>query len=34
MIEKTKGKTIPLQAWRGPEDFRMLRLTGVKTIGT
>ena len=27
-------KTIPLQAWTGPEDSRMLRLPDVKIIGT
>jgi len=29
-----KGKAIPLQAWTGPEDSRMLRLPVCKTIGT
>jgi hypothetical protein len=29
-----KGKAIPLQAWRGPEDSRRLRLPDFKTIGT
>ena len=29
-----KGKAIPLQAWRGPECSRMLRLPDFKTIGT
>jgi len=28
------GKTIPLQAWTGPEGFRRLRLPDFKTIGT
>jgi hypothetical protein len=27
-------KAIPLQAWRGPEGFRRLRLPDFKTIGT
>jgi len=31
---KGKGKTIPLQAWTGPEGSRMLRLPDFKTIGT
>jgi hypothetical protein len=29
-----KAKAIPLQAWRGPEDSRTLRLPVFKTIGT
>jgi len=29
-----KGKTIPLQAWTGPEGSRRLRLPNFKTIGT
>ena len=29
-----KGKTIPLQAWTGPEGTRRLRLPDFKTIGT
>jgi len=29
-----KGKTIPLQAWTGPEGSRKLRLRDFKTIGT
>ena len=29
-----KGRTIPLQAWTGPEDSRRLRLPDFKTIGT
>ena len=29
-----KGKTIPLQAWTGPEVSRRLRLPDFKTIGT
>jgi len=28
------GKAIPLQAWRGPEGSRRLRLPDFKTIGT
>jgi hypothetical protein len=31
---KGKGKSIPLQAWTGPEGSRRLRLTDFKTIGT
>jgi len=31
---KGKGKTIPLQAWTGPEDSRRVRLPDFKTIGT
>ena len=29
-----KGKAIPLQAWKGPEGSRRLRLPDFKTIGT
>jgi len=29
-----KGKAIPLQTWRGLEDFRRLRLPDFTTIGT
>jgi len=29
-----KGKTIPLEAWKGPEGPRRLRLPDFKTIGT
>jgi hypothetical protein len=29
-----KGKAVPLQAWRGPEGSRVLRLPDFKTIGT
>jgi hypothetical protein len=29
-----KGKAVPLQAWRDPEDSRRLRLPDFKTIGT
>jgi hypothetical protein len=31
---KVKRKSIPLQAWIGPEDSRRLRLPDFKTIGT
>ena len=31
---KSKGKAIPLQAWRGPEGSRRLRFSYFKTIGT
>ena len=31
---KVKGKTIPLQAWTGPEGSRRLRRPDFKTIGT
>jgi hypothetical protein len=31
---KGKGKAIPLQAWRGPEGSRRLRLPDFKTIDT
>jgi hypothetical protein len=31
---KSKGKSIPLQAWTGPEDSRGVRLPDFKTIGT
>jgi len=29
-----RGKTIPLQPWRGPEGSRRLRFPDFKTIGT
>jgi len=29
-----KSKAIPLQAWKGPEGSRRLRLPDVQTIGT
>ena len=32
--KKGKAKAVPLQAWTGPEGFRMLRLQDFKTIGT
>jgi len=31
---KGKGKTIPLQAWTGPEGSRRSRFPDFKTIGT
>ena len=31
---KGKGKTIPLEAWTGPETSRRMRLPDFKTIGT
>jgi hypothetical protein len=31
---KCKVKTIPLQAWTGPEGFRRLRPSDFKKIGT
>jgi len=34
IVVKGKGKTIPLQAWTGPESSRRLRLPDFKTIGT
>jgi len=33
-VIKGKGKAIPLQAWRGPECSRRLKLPDFKTIGT
>jgi hypothetical protein len=33
-IALIKGKTIPLQAWTGPENSRRLRLPDFKTAGT
>jgi len=30
----TEAKAIPLQAWKGPEGSRRLRLPDFKTIGT
>ena len=29
-----KGKTVPLQAWTGPDGSRSLRLPDFETIGT
>jgi hypothetical protein len=34
IVSAVKGKAIPLQALRGPEGFRRLRLPDFKTIGT
>ena len=34
ITEGLKGRTIPLQAWTGPEDSRRLRLPDFKEIGT
>jgi len=31
---RVKGKTVPLQAWTGPEGSRKLRLPDYKTVGT
>ena len=31
---KGKGKAIPLQAWKGLEGSRSLRLPDIKTVGT
>jgi hypothetical protein len=31
---KTKGKSVPLQAWTGPEGSWMLRFQDFKTLGT
>jgi hypothetical protein len=31
---KGKGKAIPLQAWRGPEGSRRVRLPDFMTLGT
>jgi hypothetical protein len=33
-FSKAKGKSIPLQAWTGPESYRRKRLQNFKTIGT
>jgi hypothetical protein len=33
-LETVKGKAIPVQAWRGPEGSRMLRLPDYITVGT
>jgi hypothetical protein len=32
-VSFSKGKAIPLQAWRGPAGSRRLRLPDFKTIG-
>ena len=35
MVEaKVKGKSVPAQAWTGPEGSRRMRLPDLKTIGT
>jgi len=34
VLFSAKGKTIPVQTWRGPEGFRRLSLPDFKTIGT
>jgi len=34
LIEKGKGKAVPLQAWTGPEVSRRMRLPDFKTVGT
>jgi hypothetical protein len=34
IFTKVKGKAMPLQAWRGPNGSRRLRLPHLKTIGT
>ena len=31
---ESKGKTVPLQAWRGPEVSIRLRIQDFKTVGT
>jgi hypothetical protein len=33
-LESNKGKTISVQAWTRPEDFRRLRLSKFQTFGT
>jgi len=33
-LPKKKSKAIPLQAWRGPEGSRRLRLPDFNTVGT
>jgi len=33
-VRDKKGKTIPLQAWTGPEGSRRLRLPDFETVGT
>jgi len=33
-VKQGKGKAIPLQAWRGPEGSRKLRIPDSKTVGT
>jgi hypothetical protein len=34
VVVVVKNKAIPLQAWKGPEGSRRLRLPNFKTIGT
>ena len=34
VVVVVKSKAIPLQAWKGPEGSRRLRLPDFKTIGT
>jgi hypothetical protein len=34
MAATNKGKTIPLQAWTGPEGSRRLRFSDFKTVDT
>jgi hypothetical protein len=34
VLNRITNKTIPLQAWTGPEGSRRLRLPHFKTIGT
>ena len=34
VIQNVKGKSIPLQAWTGPEGYRRLRLQDFMTVGT
>jgi len=34
VVKIKKGKSIPLQAWTGPEGSRRLRLPDFKTFGT
>jgi hypothetical protein len=33
-LKPSKAKSIPLQAWTGPEGSRKQRLSDLKTIGT
>jgi hypothetical protein len=33
-VKKKKGKPVPLQAWKGPEDSGSLRLPDFKKVGT
>jgi len=33
-LSKSKGKTIPVGAWTGPEGSKRLRLPHINTIGT